>query len=539
MNNIEQMKPTYDIDEELKEYKIIYGDRKYILSSELFCKILNYERSFKIHNINDDYPSYKINNKYIDFLEFSHGLKRENYYFKFINGNKYDIRSDNIIVEDINFINLIYSYNVIQHISYGVKVLEGRYSGQYKNPICKILNDKNEEAYLMLCNNDVLFTLCSVSYRNLKEYEKNNNYKTPIIWSSHSSGYIIGNNNLFIHHILNGCLYEKLSATQIRLTHIGGTGKTQIRLTYCENNSFDELLKPFNVIKHIYDGTRVKEGRYSGQIKNPICEILNEKNEEEYLMLCNRNKICKLCPRSYEIIREFEKKNNYETSIIWSYQESGYVLGNNNLFIHQVITGCYGNGKGTKVISVDHIDQNPLNNRYDNLRIATREEQQENSKGIKEGTKRERKHNARDLPEGITQDMMKKYVVYYKERKYKDKDIWREYFKVEKHPKLDKPWTGSKSSKVSILDKLKEANKIVEDLDNDTYEKKESEYPKYINKRYDKKRDNYFLCYERIVNKTKKVCKMVLPKEYDLEEQLNKFEERIRKNNPEYLTNIN
>ena len=32
MNNTEQMKPTYDIDEELKEYKIIYGDRKYILS---------------------------------------------------------------------------------------------------------------------------------------------------------------------------------------------------------------------------------------------------------------------------------------------------------------------------------------------------------------------------------------------------------------------------------------------------------------------------------------------------------------------------
>ena len=30
---------------------------------------------------------------------------------------------------------------------------------------------------------------------------------------------------------------------------------------------------------------------------------------------------------------------------------------------------CYGNGKGTKSISVDHIDQNPLNNRIENIMI--------------------------------------------------------------------------------------------------------------------------------------------------------------------------
>ena len=36
-----------------------------------------------------------------------------------------------------------------------------------------------------------------------------------------------------------------------------------------------------------------------------------------------------------------------------------------------------------------------------------------------------------------------------------------EFFKVEKHPNLEKTWISSKSNKVSILDKLLAANKIV------------------------------------------------------------------------------
>jgi hypothetical protein len=144
-------------------------------------------------------------------------------------------------------------------------------------------------------------------------------------------------------------------------------------------------------------------------------------------------------------------------------------VGNNKLFIHQIITNCYGNGKGTKYISVDHIDRDPLNNTWDNLRIATREEQEQNSKGIKEGTKRERKQSAKTLPEGISQEMMKKYVVYYHEWLDKEHTKQREFFKVEKHPKLNKPWITSKSNKISILDKLSHANKVVSDLEKDIY----------------------------------------------------------------------
>ena len=48
----------------------------------------------------------------------------------------------------------------------------------------------------------------------------------------------------------------------------------------------------------------------------------------------------------------------------------------------------------------------------------------------------------------------------------KEKNLYREFFKIEKHPKLEKPWIGSKSNKISILDKLKEANNYIDLLNN-------------------------------------------------------------------------
>lgn len=81
--------------------------------------------------------------------------------------------------------------------------------------------------------------------------------------------------------------------------------------------------------------------------------------------------------------------------------------------------------------------------------------------------KRERKHTAQTLPTGITQNMMKKYVVYYREfvNLKNGKRVPREYFKVESHPRLTKPWVSSKSGKISLYEKLEQANQIVTDLE--------------------------------------------------------------------------
>ena len=160
---------------------------------------------------------------------------------------------------------------------------------------------------------------------------------------------------------------------------------------------------------------------------------------------------------------------NNNAKLTWHKATNGYIqthnFENKGYYIHQIITSCYGNGKGTSNISVDHIDQNPLNNTWENLRIATREEQEQNSKGIMPNTKRARKTSAKQLPEGLTQEMMKKYVVYYHEYLNAEKTRSREFFKIESHPKLSKQWIGTKSNSVSIHDKLLQANQMIDELD--------------------------------------------------------------------------
>ncbi len=202
-------------------------------------------------------------------------------------------------------------------------------------------------------------------------------------------------------------------------------------------------------------------GKDANKNKNPFWVVT--KNNEKYILLyCEINTLCILCEESYEKILNYEENNNIK--ITWFKQTNGYICGSNKLFIHQVIMNCYGNGKGIKNKSVDHIDRNPLNNCLNNLRIACFTEQHKNAKGIIEGTKRERKTNAKPLPDNITQQMLKKYVVYYEDYADKEKKYLRQYFKIEKHPKLEKKWIGCKSNKITILEKLQEANSKIDEL---------------------------------------------------------------------------
>jgi hypothetical protein len=288
-----------------------------------------------------------------------------------------------------------------------------------------------------------------------------------------------------------------------------------------------QIIKKYNVIEYI-KGHYLTLGQGANIMKNPMWKIKDDDETEYLLMYCEKNTICRLCCESYQKILNYELCSNNHKKITWFYHQNGYIMGSNNMYIHQVITGCYGNGKGTKIISVDHIDQNPLNNTYYNLRIATRKEQEQNTKGIKEGTKRERKQNAKKLPEGITHDMLQKHVVYYQEWLDKKHTKQREYFKVESHPKLDKPWLSSKSNKVLIRDKLEQANSVVNDLEKNIYPKKcEQLLPKYISLVISREKP-HLVFEKRLVDGKRLNIKMILPKEYNLQEQLEKINIKIK-----------
>jgi hypothetical protein len=86
---------------------------------------------------------------------------------------------------------------------------------------------------------------------------------------------------------------------------------------------------------------------------------------------------------------------------------------------------------------------------------------------LKDNSKRSRKSNAVKLPPLIKESMIPKYVVYYKECYNREKQLFREFFKIEKHPKIKQKriYTSSKSNKIGILEKLDQIKKILEKLE--------------------------------------------------------------------------
>ena len=284
-----------------------------------------------------------------------------------------------------------------------------------------------------------------------------------------------------------------------------------------------------NVLEYIL-GHRPQYGRDAYTMKNPVWRVKEADGEEVLLMLCEPdNQICKLCPESYKVLLDYEKM--IEKKLSWCVGQVGYAANSQiKLFLHQVITGCHGNGKGTGTISVDHINRNRLDNRMINLRVVGQQQQIENTKGTLVGTKRERKSSARPLPEGITQDMLRKNVNYLCEVYDKATGKTRDFFRVENHPNADKDYSSSKSKDVSIFDKLREANKIAEDLDKGILpEAKVRKFPSGVSLSKDGKNFSFD---KRIDGKCYSL-KMKLTKDGSIDEDIETLIERIKMKYPE------
>ena len=282
-------------------------------------------------------------------------------------------------------------------------------------------------------------------------------------------------------------------------------------------------------------------GRSAYTMKNPIWRI-NENGTEYMLMYCEKDTICKLCLDSYQKIVEFEHEKNNKKKLTFYKHTNGYIGSHvdetNGLFIHQIITGCYGNGKGTKIISVDHIDQDPLNNSYDNLRVVSQEVQRSNQNGIKEGTQRIRKIDLKNLPEGVTSVMLPKYVGPGHDT-YGPHNKDRYWFVVEKHPTLiankKKQLCSSKSEKVSPEEKLQQAIDILAYLDKgEMPPEKEPALPKYYS--LSNARGKPHLVYERRrEDGTRMNVKMVLPEDFDMSAQVARLAAKVSVKYPDLV----
>jgi hypothetical protein len=314
---------------------------------------------------------------------------------------------------------------------------------------------------------------------------------------------------------------------------------------------FAHLMKDYKVIEYV-GGHISSMGIHANKLKNPMWKAIDSSGNDVILMYCETNTICVLCSKSYEIIKEYEKTTNDGNPITWYVMENKYICCRFNLYIHQVITGCYGNGKGTGTISVDHKNRNKHDNRFDNLHIATRKEQENNSYGILPDTKRTRQTGARELPDGITQDMLKKYVVYNVGYLSADRTKWRDFFSVEGHPALSgKTWTTTKSMKVTAYQKLMDANKVVDNLNNGIMPTSVSEQaktvitssdeivtlPKYIRISNARSKPHLELDKRNDSGGPRISLKMILPENYEITTELSKFIQKVITKYPE-LTSL-
>jgi len=221
-----------------------------------------------------------------------------------------------------------------------------------------------------------------------------------------------------------------------------------------------------------HNGFVQKLGKSAGKESNWYYDAKDQAGNDCILMYCRPGAYTILDSQVLNEIREIENKK-----VTWFIMKNGYVAGHiqvdgelKNIYLHQHLMNHRGQGQGQD--SVDHINRNKLDNRLANLRIASQSEQNENT------VKRARKHNAKPLPEGIRQEDLPKYVVYYNEKHGEGR---REFFTIEKHPiqKLKEQgaedartaqlknarWASSKSKNISIQDKLGQAREYLVFLD--------------------------------------------------------------------------
>ena len=276
------------------------------------------------------------------------------------------------------------------------------------------------------------------------------------------------------------------------------------------------------------DGVYIRAGKFAGTYKN-FCYLIEntETKEKYYKMTCNPdNTKCTILS-----IEDMELIKNYKPyRPVFSLHSNGYSFGKEpdtkkQIYLHSfVIKNMNPNDEriNDKKYSIDHINRIRLDNRRVNLRWATQSIQNSNQ------NKRNRKKTAKPLPEEITQDMIPKYVYYCKECYNKEKNLLREFFRIEKHPKQEKTISSSKSSKLTIQEKLEQIKEKLYNLENNIELKRELP-PYYTIQNF---RNAPHLTFDRRIHDKRYNLKMKMKENKSLTDELERFNEKLKKKYP-------
>jgi hypothetical protein len=298
-------------------------------------------------------------------------------------------------------------------------------------------------------------------------------------------------------------------------------------MSYCDDNYkqlrnyIDYHHLPYEIISND-DGHCGTGGSVFGKVNiNPYHNVVDIESAEEFIMMNLSNST------EYVIIDVASIESIKNKNCSWYLHQNGYagaMIQGTHLYMHQFLMGLWGQGKGT--ISIDHINRNKLDNRLCNLRYSDQSLQNSNR------DKLQRKYNAQELPSGITHSMLPKYVYYCSEimNKNTPSEYVRDYFRIEKHPKLAKKCiSSSKSTRVNIMDKLIEIKSKLYNLDHDIVEE-ETIFPKYIRLKKSKTDESSGqLIYERRVPEGRQSLKQTIRiNQEDMPRLIEQFCEKVK-----------
>ena len=289
----------------------------------------------------------------------------------------------------------------------------------------------------------------------------------------------------FTFNIEDNLWYYQNYKLKIRLLELLYPNSKNSTFTFINNNSNDYREKniKINIPKKYSDifpeplnytileyGSpyHITNGKYAGQYRNMYWKV-KDKNLIYYIMHIKDNIYTKISSNDINKVLFF--KNDRSSYYIHS---NGYIATTTNsdrlfYYLHQLIMDVHDEDLSDYKKTVDHINHDKLDNRKENLRLVNMSIQNSNR------DKSERRIDACDLPEGISQSDLPKYVCYRKEILNKDNGRYREYFYICNHPKLNR-WISTKSNKINLKDKLNLVIKKLEKLDsNDSESNSEQE----------------------------------------------------------------